>query len=272
MPDMDALISQFTEDKALSSYLSLDDDLSHTGSVLPFQPFTLPSDAPPQLSDYLNCPPSPFSFSSPSASPSASESEFSAPSPSSSTPIDSYDMQSDLSENDLPRSMEWTDPRGLQQETSMSHHQRRLSHESSTLSGPEDRELLFAVSGTESTSSEGTHAIIANAPSTPCTSDDVREVEVHEVSVADDIGEWDGYRKEGKKWVCEVCGQGVTARKSDLIRHLDSHGEKKFMCTKKCGKFFSRRDAMRRHTKTCGLNLKRGPKPGQKSKRARPSQ
>lgn len=268
---MDAFISQFTEDNALTSYPSLDDALSHTGSIHPLQPFTFPVDAPPQFSDYLDYPPSPFSFSSSSASSSASESEFSAPSPSS-TPIDSYEIQSDLSENDLPQSMEWSDPRGLQQETSMSHHQRRLSHESSTLSGPEDRELSFAVSGTESTSSEGPHAIIANAPSTPCTSDDVREVEVHEVSVADDIAEWDGYRKEGKKWVCELCGLGVTARKSDLIRHLDTHGEKKFMCEKKCGKFFGRRDAMRRHAKTCGLNLKRGPKPGQKSKRARASQ
>lgn len=169
--------------------------------------------------------------------------------------------------------MEWNvDPRGLQQyTTSMSSNTRRLSLEASTLSEPGDRELPFAVPGAESNLFERPHAEIANSPFSSLASSDVQEVEVLELSVGDDVGEWDGYRKEGKKWVCEVCGQGVTARKSDLIRHLDTHGEKRFMCTKKCGKFFSRRDAMRRHTKTCGLGLKRGPKPGHKSKRARSS-
>lgn len=74
-------------------------------------------------------------------------------------------------------------------------------------------------------------------------------------------------RREGNLWVCGRCvepGHGRFKRKSDVVRHLDTTHESSgdHPCERdECDKVFNRRDVMLRHLKTCGLGLKRGPKP-----------
>ena len=49
------------------------------------------------------------------------------------------------------------------------------------------------------------------------------------------------------KTVCKICGKLVT--KKNILRHVQSHGDKNFTCNI-CDKHFSTRDSLNQHTKT----------------------
>lgn len=50
--------------------------------------------------------------------------------------------------------------------------------------------------------------------------------------------------------VCPLCYEPILGRKSDLKRHIQSHGKPSHQCTC-CGRFLSRYDSLKRHRQTC---------------------